>query len=67
MDADVFDLHRPKIELAGAPGILITAARTAMIEGRDEQAVLALVIDDRGVTRATRSSASSHPVGCIWP
>ena len=48
VDADVLDLHRPEIELAGAPGVLIAAARAAMIEGGDEQAILALIVDDRG-------------------
>ena len=47
MDADVLDLHRPEIELARAPGIFVAAAGAAVIEGGDEQAVLAHVIDDR--------------------
>ena len=37
VDADVLDLHRAEIELAGAPGVLIAAARAAMVEGGDEQ------------------------------
>ena len=67
VDADVLDLHRPEIELAGAPGVLVAAAGAAMVEGRDEQAVLALSLMTATVTRATRSSASSQLVGCIWP
>ncbi len=46
MDADVLDLHRTEIELARAPGILIAAARAAVIEGGNKQSVLAHVIDD---------------------
>ena len=67
VDADVLDLHRPEIELAGAPGVLVAAAGAAVIEGRDEQPVLALSLMTATVTRATRSSASSQLVGCIWP
>ena len=48
VDADVLDLHRPEIELAGAPGVLVAAAGAAVIEGGDEQAVLALLVDHRG-------------------
>ena len=33
VDADVLDLHRGEIELAGAPGVFVTAACAAMIEG----------------------------------
>ena len=33
VDADVLDLHRTEIELAGAPGVFITTPRTAMVEG----------------------------------
>ena len=48
VDADVLDLHRAEIELAGAPGVFVAAAGAAVIERRDEQAVLALVVDHRG-------------------
>ena len=48
VDADVLDLHGTEIELAGAPGVLVAAARTAMVEGGDEQAVLALLLDHPG-------------------
>ena len=37
MDADVLDLHRAEIELAGAPGVLVAAAGPAVIESGDEQ------------------------------
>jgi hypothetical protein len=47
VDADVLHLHGAEIELADAPGVLIAAARAAMVEGRDEQPLLALVLDDR--------------------
>ena len=47
VDADVLDLHRAEIELAGAPGVFVSAAGAAVIERRDEQAVLALVVDHR--------------------
>ena len=47
VDADVLDLHRLEIELAGAPGVLVAAAGAAMVEGGDEQPVLALLVDDR--------------------
>ncbi len=47
VDADVLHLHGPEIELAGAPGVLVAAAGAAVIEGRDEQSVLAHVVDDR--------------------
>ena len=36
MDADVLDLHGAEIELAGAPGVLVSAASAAMVEGGDE-------------------------------
>ena len=67
VDADVLHLHGAEIELAGAPGVLVAAAGAAMVEGGDEQAVLALSLITATVTRATRSSASSQLVGCIWP
>ena len=41
VDADVLDLHRLEIELARAPGVLVAAAGAAVVEGRDEQIVLA--------------------------
>ena len=67
VDADVLHLHGAEIELAGAPGVFVAAAGAAMVEGRDEQPVLALSLMTAAVTRATRSSASSQLVGCIWP
>ena len=48
VDADVLDLHRLEIELAGAPGVLVAAAGAAVIEGRDEQVVLAARLLDHG-------------------
>ena len=45
VDADVLHLHGAEIELAGAPGVLVAAAGAAVIEGGDEQAVLALLVD----------------------
>ena len=47
VNADVLDLHRAEIELSGAPGIFVAAAGPAVIESRDEQAVLALGVDHR--------------------
>ena len=47
MDPNVLDLHRPEIELSRAPGVFVAAAGAAVIEGRDEQAVLALGVDHR--------------------
>ena len=47
VDADVLDLHRLEVELAGAPGVLVAAAGAAVVEGRDEEAVLALLLDHR--------------------
>ena len=47
VDADVLDLHGAEIELAGAPGVLVAAARAAVVEHGDEQPVLALLLDDR--------------------
>ena len=41
VDADVLDLHRLEIELARTPGILVAAAGAAVVEGGDEQVVLA--------------------------
>ena len=41
VDADVLDLHRLEIELARAPGVLVAAAGAAVVEGGDEQVVLA--------------------------
>ena len=46
VDADILDLHRPEIELAGRPGVLVAAARAAMVEHRHDQIVLALFGDD---------------------
>ena len=45
VDADVLHLHGTEIELAGAPGVLIAAAGTAVIVGRDEQPILAHFVD----------------------
>ena len=51
MDANVLDLHRAEVKLARPPGILISAAGTAMIKSGDKEAVLALLLDDlRGHT-----------------
>jgi len=47
MYSDVLDLHRPEIELAGAPCILVAAARSTMIKGRHEHPILAHIVDDR--------------------
>ena len=47
VDADVLDLHGAEIELAGAPGVLVAAAGAAVVEGGDEQPVLALLVDHR--------------------
>ena len=47
VNADVLDLHRAEIELARAPGVLVAATGAAMVEGRDEEAVLTLLVDDR--------------------
>ena len=46
VDADVLDLHAVEIELAGGPGVFVTAAGAAMVKGGDDQAVLALLLDD---------------------
>src|SRR3954453_17883678 len=46
VNADVLDLHALEIELAGRPGILVTTAGAAMIEGGDDHAVLPLFLDD---------------------
>ena len=48
VDPDVLDLHRLEIELAGAPCVLVAAAGAAVVEGRDEQPVLALLLDHPG-------------------
>ena len=45
VDAAVLDLHRPEIELARAPGVLISAGRSAMVEHRYEQVVLGVLVD----------------------
>ena len=45
VDADVLHLHGAEIELSGAPGVFVAAASAAVIERRDEQAVLAHVVD----------------------
>ena len=46
VDADVLDLHALEIELAGRPGVFVAAAGAAMIVSRDDQAVLALRLDN---------------------
>ena len=46
VDADVLDLHAVEIELAGGPGVFVTASGAAMIKGGDDQAVLALFLDN---------------------
>lgn len=46
VDPDVLHLHGAEVELAGAPGVLIAAAGTAVIESGDEKPVLALIADD---------------------
>ena len=48
VDADVLDLHRLEVELASPPGVLVAAAGAAVVEGGDEQPVLALLGDHRG-------------------
>ena len=48
VDAAVLDLHRPEIELAGAPGVLIPARRTAMVEHGDIEIVLVVLVDHAG-------------------
>ncbi len=48
VDADVLHLHGAEIELSGAPGVLVAAAGAAMVEGGDEEAVLAAFLDDAG-------------------
>ena len=48
VDADVLDLHRLEIELARAPGILVAAAGAAVVEGRDEEVVLAAGLLEHG-------------------
>ena len=68
VDPDVLDLHRLEIELAGAPGVLVAAAGAAMVEGRDEQPVVALLLDHPGgdlghqrqARRPRRSAASGR-------
>ncbi len=45
VDPDVLDLHALEIELPGRPGVFIAAAGTTMVEGRDDKAVLALLLD----------------------
>ena len=60
MDAAVLHLHRPEVELAGAPGVLIPAGAAAVVEHRDVKVVLVLLVDD------TRGDAG-HEVQCIIP
>jgi hypothetical protein len=45
VNPNVLHLHGAEIELAGAPGVFVTATGAAMIEGRNKQAVLAHVVD----------------------
>src|SRR5450631_599605 len=60
VDADVLHLHSFEIELAGAPGVFVAAAGTAVIEGRDKQPVFALFGDHR-------SSDPRHEIKRIIP
>ena len=46
VDPDVLDLHRSEVELAGAPGVFVAAARAPVVECGNEQAILALIVDD---------------------
>ncbi len=46
VDTDVLDLHGLEIELARAPGVFVAASGAAMIEGRNDQSVLTLLLDD---------------------
>ena len=45
VDPAVLHLHRLEVELAGAPGVFIAAGRAAMVEHRDEQVVLVVLVD----------------------
>ena len=45
VDAAVLHLHRLEVELAGAPGVLVAAGRAAMVEHRDEEVVLVVLVD----------------------
>jgi len=44
VNPDILHLHGAEVELASAPGVFITAAGAAMVEGRDEHAIFAHVI-----------------------
>ncbi len=48
VDAAVLDLHRLEVELARAPGVLVAAGRAAMVEHRDEEVVLVVLVDHTG-------------------
>ena len=45
VDADVPHLHALEVELAGGPDVLVAASGAAVVVGRDEQPVLALLLD----------------------
>ena len=44
----VLDLHRAEIELARAPGVLVAAGRAAVVEHRDVEIVLVVLVDVAG-------------------
>src|SRR5487761_1112538 len=46
VNPDVLDLHALEVELARGPGILVTAARAAMVIGGDDDTILTLFLDD---------------------
>ena len=45
VDAAVLDLHRLEVQLPGAPGVLITTSRSAVVEHRDVKIVFVVLID----------------------
>ena len=45
VDPHILDLHALEIELAGRPGVFVAAAGPAVVEGRDDQPILALLLD----------------------
>ena len=47
VNPDVLHLHGAEIELAGAPGVFVAAAGSAVVKGGDEQSVFPHVVDDR--------------------
>jgi len=46
VDANVFYLHGTEIEFAGTPSVLVAASGTTVIEGRDDEVVLASLLCD---------------------